>query len=122
MAQAGASISALRASGGGARDELWPGIVRDVTGLPQRRLNAGTGMATGAAAGSALLAAIALGEADLETSWARPEELRPPAPETSPLYDELYGLYRELYPATREQAHALARLQRRGDVPGGGAG
>jgi xylulokinase len=122
MAQAGASITALRASGGGARDGLWPGIVRDVTGLPQRRLNAGTGMATGAAAGSALLAAIALGEADLETSWARPEELRPPAPETSPLYDELYGLYRELYPATREQAHALARLQRRGDVPGGGAG
>jgi len=122
MAEAGASITKLRASGGGARDGLWPGIVSDVTGLPQSRLAADAGLATGAAAGSALLAAIALGEADLDTSWARPEELRPPAPQTAPLYEELYGLYRELYPATREQAHALARLQRRGDAPGDEAG
>ena len=122
MAEAGASITKLRASGGGARDGLWPGIVSDVTGLPQSRLAADAGLATGAAAGSALLAAIALGEADLDTSWARPEELRPPAPQTAPLYEELYGLYRELYPATREQAHAIARLQRRGDAPGDEAG
>ena len=120
MAEAGAGITALRASGGGARDGLWPGIVSDVTGLPQRRLAAETGAATGAAAGSALFAAIALGEADLATSWARPEELRPPA--TAPLYDGLYGLYRELYPATRAQAHALARLQRGGEVLRGRAG
>jgi len=118
MAEAGAQIGALRASGGGARGELWPGIVSDVTGLPQHRLSAESGAATG----DALLAAIALGEADLETSWAQPEELRPPATETASLYDELYALYRELYPATRDQAHALARLQRRGDVPGGAAG
>jgi xylulokinase len=117
MAEAGASITALRASGGGARDGLWPGIVSDVTGLPQRRLTAAGGVATGAAAGSALLAAISLGEADLKTSWARPEELRPPASGTAVLYDELYAVYRELYPATRDQAHALARLQRLGDVP-----
>ncbi len=122
MAEAGADIRALRASGGGARDDLWPGIVSDVTGLPQRRLAAEAGVATGAAAGDALLAAIALGEADLGTSWARPEKLRPPAAETAALYDELYALYRELYPATREQMHALARLQRLGGAPGGRAG
>ena len=122
MAEAGANITALRASGGGARDDLWPGIVSDVTGLPQRRLTAADGVATGAAAGDALMALIALGEAGLETSWARPQGLRPPASETAALYDELYALYRELYPATRDQAHALARLQRLGDVSGGRGG
>lgn len=28
------------------------------------------------------------------------------------IYDELYGIYRELYPATREASHAFADLQR----------
>jgi xylulokinase len=28
------------------------------------------------------------------------------------VYAELYGLYRELYPATRPQAHALAGLEK----------
>ncbi len=113
MRAAGAAVEALRASGGGARGGLWPAVVSDVTGLPQRSLEEGVG----ASYGDALLAAIALGEADLTTSWARFAEQAAPHPETAPLYDELYGLYRGLYPATAAQAHALARLQReRGHV------
>jgi xylulokinase len=30
------------------------------------------------------------------------------------IYDELYGIYRELYPATREQVHKLADMQKGG--------
>jgi xylulokinase len=29
---------------------------------------------------------------------------------TKPLYDELYGIYRQLYPQTRDAMHHLARL------------
>ncbi|WP_432589976.1 hypothetical protein ABVG11_34440 [Streptomyces sp. HD1123-B1] len=34
-----------------------------------------------------------------------------PDPATAGTYDELYRLYRELYPATRDAAHALAARQ-----------
>ena len=41
MRAAGAAVEALRASGGGARGGLWPAVVSDVTGLPQRSLAGG---------------------------------------------------------------------------------
>ena len=109
MREAGARIGALRASGGGARGRLWPQIVSDVTQLPQARL---AGHA-GAAYGDALLAAIAAGAAGLDTVWAAVADRVAPDPASATQYDELYGLYRQLYPATASQAHALAALQRR---------
>jgi xylulokinase len=45
--------------------------------------------------------------------WATEGERFAPDPAVVELYDELYGLYRQLYPATASQAHALAALQRR---------
>jgi xylulokinase len=107
MREAGAGVEALRASGGGARGGLWPAIVSDVTGLPQRILPDGRG----AAYGDALLAALAFGAVAPGAGWARPGEPLEPRAETVALYDQLYEIYRELYPATVEQAHALARLQ-----------
>lgn len=108
MREAGARIGALRASGGGARGRLWPQIVSDVTQLPQE----GLAETTGAAYGDALLAAIAAGAAGLDTVWAAEGVRFTPDPAVASLYDELYGLYRQLYPATASQAHALAALQR----------
>ena len=108
MAEAGARISTLRASGGGARGG-WPQVVSDVTGLPQRRL----GELAGAALGDALLAAVAAGEAGLGTVWATDAGEVEPRAQTAALYGELYGLYRELYPATSRQMHALAAVQSR---------
>jgi xylulokinase len=113
MREAGARIGGLRASGGGARGRLWPQIVSDVTQLPQVRL---AGHA-GAAYGDALLAAIAAGAAGLDTAWAAVADRVAPDPAAAALYDELYGLYRQLYPATASQAHTLAALQRRANGP-----
>lgn len=39
-----------------------------------------------------------------------------PNAENRELYDELYAIYRDLYPATRPMAHALADIQMRGDT------
>ena len=109
MREAGSRITGLRASGGGTQSPLWPQIVSDVTGLPQTVLS-GEG---GGSRGAALLAAVAAGAADLETGWPQGRHTVRPVAGTRPLYDELYGLYREVSDVTRPAAHLLARLQSR---------
>lgn len=108
MAVAGGKSERLVAVGGGTRGGLWTQIVSDVTGrqqlLPQHTI--------GAAYGDTLLAARAVGLAAPEEDWSRIVATVEPNQANRPLYDELYGLYRELYPATLQQAHALARLQK----------
>ncbi len=108
MHAAGATIGSLRDSGGGASRALWPQIVSDVTGLTQE-VRAGPGQAS---RGAALFAAVSIGAATLETEWPQPAVQVVPHEETRPLYDELYGRFRELTQATQAHAHALAAWQR----------
>jgi xylulokinase len=100
----------LVAVGGGTQGALWTQVVSDVTGrrqeVPEQTI--------GACYGDALMAAIGSGLVPAETNWARVADVVVPNPEVRSLYDELYGLYSSLYPATREHAHALARIQERG--------
>lgn len=111
MAQAGAEPARLVAVGGGTTGDLWTQIVSDVTGrpqdLPEQRI--------GASYGDALLAAVAAGLVPEEgATWARTSRTVQPRAEGREVYDELHDVYRQLYPATRDQAHVLAGLQRRG--------
>ncbi|WP_431278988.1 FGGY-family carbohydrate kinase [Leifsonia poae] len=108
MEQAGGRIDRIVAVGGGAQGTLWTQIVSDVTGRPQ----AIPALVVGASLGAAFLAAAAVGRADI-AEWNPVVEVREPRPEISRQYDELYALYRELYPATASVAHALAALQER---------
>ncbi|MET7905558.1 FGGY-family carbohydrate kinase [Streptomyces sp. NPDC005355] len=108
MDEAGGDIRRLVAVGGGAR-ELWTRIVSDVTGRPQDVPR----HTVGAAYGDAFLAAVGTGHAvatDI-AEWNPVAHTVEPDPETAGTYDGLYRLYRELYPATREAAHALAARQ-----------
>src|SRR5690606_14151618 len=95
------------AVGGGTRGDLWPQVVSDVTGMVQELPRE----TVGASYGAALLAASAIGLVDGDEDWAQPGHEVRPRPEHAAVHDRLYDLYRDLYPATREQAHALARLQ-----------
>ncbi len=70
----------------------------------------------GASYGDALLAAIAIGLAEPDTKWNSISAVVEPDIELGEVYDTLYGIYRDLYPATRLQTHALAELQRGEDV------
>ncbi len=108
MREAGATVAHLRSSGGGAGGALWPQIVSDVTGLEQE-VREGPSRA---GVGAALLAAVAVGAANLETTWPQPAALVVPDPRSARLYDEVYGRFRELAVATRPSAHALAAWQR----------
>jgi xylulokinase len=107
LEHAGGTPTRFVAVGGGTRGGLWTQIVSDVTGRPQE-IPAET---IGACYGDALMAAIGTGLVPVDTTWATVAHLVEPDPATRPRYDELYLIYRSLYPATLEQAHALAAIQ-----------
>jgi xylulokinase len=114
MREAGSRPERFVASDAELKGVLWPQIVSDVTGLEQAVLEA-PAVAT---VGSALLAAIAGGRADLSTDWSGERVTVAPDAAATAAYDAPYRIYRELYPATRDQQHALADLA---GGPGAGA-
>lgn len=103
MREAGADLERVVAVGGGTKGGLWTQIVSDVTGLPQIIPTHTIGASYGAAA----LAAGLVDDVRL-AEWNPPATVQEPDAATVDTYDELYGLYRELYPATRDVVHALA--------------
>lgn len=107
MAAVGVAPKRLIAVGGGTRSELWTQVVTDVTGVAQVIPE----ITVGASYGDALLAGLAAGVVPPGTRWNRPVQILEPDPSVAARYDELYRVYRELYPATKALAHALARIQ-----------
>ncbi|MDT6985498.1 FGGY-family carbohydrate kinase [Streptomyces lusitanus] len=105
---AGGDIRRVVAVGGGTQGPLWTQIVSDITGRPQE-LRAVT---IGASYGGALLAARLVADADID-DWNPVRNTVTPRAENAARYEELYGLYRRLYPETRATVHALASLQER---------
>lgn len=108
MTAAGGRIDRLVAVGGGTQGTLWTQIVSDVTGLPQVIPS----QTIGASYGAAYLAAAAQGPVDI-TAWNPPAAVREPEPALREAYDELYGLYLDLYRSTRATTHLLAARERR---------
>jgi xylulokinase len=103
-------IDDVRATGGGARSQLWRQLQADIYDAPIRRTVADEGPAYGAA----LLAGVASGiYADIEeaTSVVKlREELTEPDSQRSKFYGEYYEVYRSLYPATSSAMSRLADL------------
>jgi xylulokinase len=97
----GVQPETARASGGGARSDLWLRIVASVLGVPIER----TAVEEGAAYGAALLGAVAAGEfADVDEAvrvCVRVRDTVEPDPEWQAAYEERYPRFRELYPALR---------------------
>jgi xylulokinase len=110
MREAGAGGERLVAVGGGTKGGIWTQIVSDVTGRPQDLPE----QTIGASYGDALLAARTVGLAEPGTDWSRISATVEPDADSRRVYDELYDIYRDLYPATREQVHKLADMQKGG--------
>jgi xylulokinase len=104
LAQAGGPARRVVAVGGGTNAELWLQIVSDVTGVTQL-VPAET---IGASYGAALLAAIGAGLVPAETDWSRASHEVTPAADSDELYEQLFGLYGELYEQTAGTIHALS--------------
>jgi xylulokinase len=90
-----------RASGGGARSELWLKIVASVLGIPIER----TAVEEGAAYGAALLGAVASGlfasAQEAVDACIRIRDTVEPDPEWQRVYDDGYRRFRSLYPAIK---------------------
>jgi xylulokinase len=112
MRSAGGEAGRLVAVGGGTKGGLWTRIVSDVLGRAQIMPS----VTIGACYGDALLAARAAGLSNGE-DWNPPAGTVEPDPAAGKIYDELYAVYRGLYPATRDAAHALTALSRDRDTP-----
>ncbi len=95
------------AVGGGTQGGLWTQIVSDVTGREQLV----PAQTIGASYGDALMAAIGTGHVPPDTNWATDFEVVSPDPGRRARYDQLYDLYRDLYPATTPVVHELAAMQ-----------
>lgn len=108
MASSGAIARRVVAVGGGTQGDLWPQIVSDVTGLEQ----AIPTVTIGASFGAAFLAAGLVGSPEIGL-WNPVARTVVPEPSVASTYNEFYGLYRSLYPATAEISHALAQFQRK---------
>ncbi|NQT87295.1 xylulokinase, partial [bacterium] len=102
-------VSEIRAVGGGTRNPLWNQMKADVL---RTRLAVLEFQET-SALGAALLAGLGLGLYDsFETAAsvaraANRTHIIEPDERRASRYDELYELFGELYPATRELAHRL---------------
>ena len=110
MEEAGGGGQRLVAVGGGTKGGLWTQIVSDTLGRPQELPEE----TIGASYGDALLAAIAVGLVEHGTDWSRISERMEPDAENREVYQNFYDIYRGFYPATLEQVHRLAGMQKGG--------
>ena len=108
MRESGGGGERLVAVGGETKGGLWTQIVSDVTGRPQELPE----QTIGASYGDALLAARPIGLAKPGADRSNIAATVEPKEENTEIYDERYRIYRELYPATREQRHNLADMQK----------
>lgn len=110
MKEQGVSPSEVRLIGGGARSRMWMQTLANVFGLPIATVQP----SGGAAYGAAMLAAVGCGMFDSVDDAVRScidtaSGAEPDAEETA-TYEELYGAYRRLYPALREEFRSLAEI------------
>ena len=103
-------ISQVRASGGGARSEVWRQIQADVTGREHVFINVDEGPAFGAA----LLAAVGAGvyPSVEEACRSTIQVISSTKPDTSrkSVYDRYYSVYRGLYPALKDQFARVSEI------------
>ncbi|WNC14791.1 xylulokinase [Brevibacillus brevis] len=109
---AGKQITSIVSIGGGAKNETWLQIQADVFQAEVIRLESEQGPAMGAA----MLAAVGCGwYSSLEAcaqKYIRKTKSFFPRSDRAGIYDELYSLYRCVYPHTRELNSALAKFRR----------
>ncbi len=113
----GFSISQIRTSGGGALSPLWRQIQADVFQCPVTTVS---GSGEGGAYGAALLAGVGMGiwgnlEQAVNVLKVETETLSDPKNRT--VYEDMYGVYRELYKALKPSFDSFALADQNISLP-----
>jgi xylulokinase len=109
LRELGVPAERVNLTGGGSRSALWRQIIADVLAMPVVRRDHRSGAAVGAAFAAGMGAGVLGSWGDIARLAGAGETVRP-APGTAQRYDDLYAVYRSLYPALLSQQHALARV------------
>jgi len=110
MIELGIVIDHVRAIGGGARSDPWLQMQADIFGLPVRRMKIDEGPGYGAALLSAVTAGAFKDVAEASSTVKMLPNIVEPQHQALAVYEELYGLYRSLYPTLRETMWGLDAL------------
>ncbi len=100
FAELGYRPTRVRTTNGGARSRLWKQVVADVVGYPLEALSDAAGSELGAAFASGMGAGAFRDWGEIERFVAVSETVEPD-PRAHFAYADIYGVYRELYPALR---------------------
>jgi xylulokinase len=101
----GAAPRRVLAVGGGVKNRIWLEATSDMSGLAQQLCRE----TIGASYGDAFLAAVATGRAKRDDIAAWNPVSRTVAPTPRPEYEAGFPLFKRLYEATKDIAHALGR-------------
>jgi xylulokinase len=106
----GVDVTHITATGGGARSEFWRQMQADIYDATVTTIN----QAEGPALGAAILAGVGTGVYDscesATDALIAPTTENRPAMENVPIYDEYYGVYRDLYHALKPQYDDVADI------------
>jgi len=106
LAAAGVNVDRLRVTGGGSRSPLWLQLKADITGKEIVTTNVSeSGCLAGAMLGGVATDAYASLVEATETLVQEKESYHP-NPAKHAQYEELYGIYAQLWPAVRELVRA----------------
>jgi xylulokinase len=106
-----AEIKQVRVTGGGARSPLWRQILADILGTELVTVSCGEGAAYGAALLAATGAGIFRNVSEACASAIQITGTVGPG-STKHIYDELYPLYRNLYPVLKSNFDSIAQMTR----------
>jgi len=101
LRELGVRPEAGRASGGGAKSDLWLRIVASVLGLPLERTESEEGSAFGAALLAGVRAGVFENAADAVARCVRVRDRIEPDPDWSAAYEHGYDRYKLLYPTLK---------------------
>lgn len=103
----GFDLPVLKVIGGGALDHKWMQILSDIT---QRRIITMKNPQMAGAVGTAMIAAVGLGkykDFDSVKNVAHEDKIFNPNPVNEKIYDEIYGNFKEIYPALKKIYHKI---------------
>jgi len=108
--KAGIKVNNFISAGGGTKTELWVRIISDVTGKKQKCVSE----FIGSPLGDAYLAGYGVGLFNslnpLRDKWVKTKQTIEPDMQNFNKYQDYYHIYRNLYPHTKEDMHALSAL------------